>query len=319
MLGQEQLHFAQLAVSQDNAANKTKISIVQGDTQLNPAQATTVTQQLTSDSKIVAVVGEDFPEEHRDLFRRRGVDLSGLETAVGKTFRWRGEYAVELGHAHTLETQLNVFSSFHPKLDDHHRASPFVFLANIDPDLQYSVLQQVNFDDSAGLIDWTYYSTLHFGESSAGTWTVSISDEQPLNTGSVQSVALTLDGVAITDTDHDGLDDDWEMAHFGSLASGPQDDPDGDGYSNAREQIMGTDPNAPDIAFQLDLSSWDRGLARLSWAGVTNRNYEVLSGTNAAAPLEPVTNLPGRFPDTEWFTPYTNLLNQFFRVRAVWP
>ena len=93
--------------------------------------------------KIVAVVGEDFPEEHRDLFRRRGVDLSGLETAVGKTFRWRGEYAVELGHAHTLETQLNVFSSFHPKLDDHHRASPFVFLANIDPDLQLEVLDQM--------------------------------------------------------------------------------------------------------------------------------------------------------------------------------
>ena len=53
-LGQEQLHFAQLAVAEDNAANKTKITIVQGDTQLNPAQATTVTQQLTSNSKIIA-------------------------------------------------------------------------------------------------------------------------------------------------------------------------------------------------------------------------------------------------------------------------
>ncbi len=99
----------------------------------------------------------------------------------------------------------------------------------------------------------------------------------------------------------------------------PQDDPDGDGYSNAREQIMGTDPNAADIAFQLDLSPWDRGLARLSWAGVTNRTYEVLTATNAAAPLKVLTNLPGGFPDTEWFTPYTNLLNQFFRVRAVGP
>ena len=189
----------------------------------------------------------------------------------------------------------------------------------LSPQGMLSVLQQVNFDTSAGLIDWTYYSTLHFGESSAGTWTVSISDEVALNTGSVQSVALSLDGVAITDTDQDGLDDDWEMAHFGSLASGPQDDPDGDGYSNAREQIMGTDPNAADIAFQLDLSPWDRGMARLSWAGVTNRTYEVLTGTNAAAPLNVLTNLPGRFPDTEWFTPYTNLLNQFFRVRAVAP
>jgi branched-chain amino acid transport system substrate-binding protein len=62
-LGQEQLHFAQLAVSQDNAANKTKISIVQGDTQLNPAQATTVTQQFTSNSKIVAVAGPAGSQE----------------------------------------------------------------------------------------------------------------------------------------------------------------------------------------------------------------------------------------------------------------
>jgi hypothetical protein len=184
----------------------------------------------------------------------------------------------------------------------------------LSPQGMLSVLQQVNFDDSAGPVDWTYYSTLHFGESSAGTWTVSISDEQPLNTGSVQSVALTFDGVAITDTDHDGLDDNWEVAHFGSLVSGPQEDPDGDGYSNAREQIMGADPNAADIAFQLDLSPWDRGLARLSWAGVPSRHYEVLTGTNAAAHLIVVTNLPGRFPDTEWFTPYTNLLHQFFML-----
>ena len=62
-LGQEQLHFAQLAVSQDNAANKTKISIVQGDTQLQPAQATTVTQQFTSNSKIVAVAGPAGSQE----------------------------------------------------------------------------------------------------------------------------------------------------------------------------------------------------------------------------------------------------------------
>jgi sugar/nucleoside kinase (ribokinase family) len=71
------------------------------------------------------------------------VDLSGLETAPGRTFRWRGEYASELGHAHTLETQLNVFSTFHPRLDQHHRACPYVFLANIDPDLQLEVLGQM--------------------------------------------------------------------------------------------------------------------------------------------------------------------------------
>ena len=93
--------------------------------------------------KIVAVVGDDFPPPHRELFERRGVDLTGLETAAGRTFRWRGEYAVDLGHARTIETQLNVFSSFHPRLERHHRRSAFVFLANIDPELQLEVLGQM--------------------------------------------------------------------------------------------------------------------------------------------------------------------------------
>jgi len=93
--------------------------------------------------RIVAVVGEDFPDEHRETFRRRGVDLSGLQRAKGRTFRWRGEYEAELGHAHTLETQLNVFSTFHPDLGAAHRGCPFVFLANIDPELQLEVLGQM--------------------------------------------------------------------------------------------------------------------------------------------------------------------------------
>jgi sugar/nucleoside kinase (ribokinase family) len=93
--------------------------------------------------RIVAVVGEDFPAPHRELFATRGVDLTGLETAAGRTFRWRGEYAVDLGHAHTLETQLNVFSAFHPRLERQHRRAAFVFLANIDPELQLEVLGQM--------------------------------------------------------------------------------------------------------------------------------------------------------------------------------
>jgi branched-chain amino acid transport system substrate-binding protein len=89
VLGQEQLHFAQLAVSQDNAANKTKISIVQGDTQLNPAQATTVTQQLTSNSKIVAVAGPAGSQEVAavgPLMARAGMPfISGSATATALT------------------------------------------------------------------------------------------------------------------------------------------------------------------------------------------------------------------------------------------
>ncbi len=93
--------------------------------------------------RIVAVVGEDFPPAFRETFVQRGVEVSGLERTSGLTFRWRGEYTAELGHAHTLETQLNVFSAFHPKLDPVHRDCPYVFLANIDPDLQLEVLGQM--------------------------------------------------------------------------------------------------------------------------------------------------------------------------------
>jgi len=89
VLGQEQLHFAQLAAAKDNLANKTKISIVQGDTQLNPAQATTVTQQLTSNSKIVAVVGPAGSQEVEavgPLMARAGMAfISGSATATALT------------------------------------------------------------------------------------------------------------------------------------------------------------------------------------------------------------------------------------------
>ncbi len=89
VLGQEQLHFANLALAADNAANKTKISLVQGDTQLNPAQATTVTQQFTSNSKIVAVVGPAGSQEVEavgPLFGRAGIAfISGSATAAALT------------------------------------------------------------------------------------------------------------------------------------------------------------------------------------------------------------------------------------------
>src|SRR6202035_2095700 len=89
VLGQEQLHFAELAVAMDNTANKTKISIVQGDTQLDPAQATTVTQQFTSNSKIVAVVGPAGSQEVEavgPLMARAGMPfITGSATAAGLT------------------------------------------------------------------------------------------------------------------------------------------------------------------------------------------------------------------------------------------
>ena len=93
--------------------------------------------------RVVAVVGEDFPGEHLSLLKSREVDLSGLQVSKGKTFRWVGEYGYNLNEARTLDTQLNVFGNFRPVLPDALRKTPFVFLANIDPDLQLEVLRQM--------------------------------------------------------------------------------------------------------------------------------------------------------------------------------
>ena len=178
-----------------------------------------------------------------------------------------------------------------------------------------NVLQRYNTDTSPGPVDWTYYSTHHFYETSAGNWTVFFSDEGQGNTGSVQQVSLTISGVPIADTDADGLDDTWELSHFGGLSQRPKDDPDRDGYSNAREQVMGTDPTIG-VPLPPDLSRWNATLARLSWASSPIYPYEIWGGTNVTS-LDLITTLPGRFPETEWFTPYSSLPRQFFRVRAV--
>jgi sugar/nucleoside kinase (ribokinase family) len=93
--------------------------------------------------QLVAVVGDDFPEEPKEFLRSRGVDLAGLQTQPGKTFRWKGRYGYDLSEAQTLETHLNVFETFHPQLPESYRKAEYVFLANIDPELQLEVLNQV--------------------------------------------------------------------------------------------------------------------------------------------------------------------------------
>lgn len=93
---------------------------------------------------LVAVVGEDFPEKHIAFLKSRNIDITGLDRSVGETFRWKGEYTYELNEAHTLDTQLNVFENFKPRLPQSYRDHEVVFLANIDPDLQRDVLNQVN-------------------------------------------------------------------------------------------------------------------------------------------------------------------------------
>jgi sugar/nucleoside kinase (ribokinase family) len=93
--------------------------------------------------KLVAVVGEDFSDEHVALLSSRGVDLEGLVRAKGKTFHWRGRYN-DLNVAETLLTELNVYADFSPDLPESYRGAEYIFLANINPDLQMKVLQQVS-------------------------------------------------------------------------------------------------------------------------------------------------------------------------------
>jgi sugar/nucleoside kinase (ribokinase family) len=93
--------------------------------------------------QLVGVVGDDYPTGKLDALARRGVDLSGLERAEGRSFRWRGRYRHDLNAAETLETHLGVFSNFNPKIPAQFRKAPFVFLGNIDPRLQLGVLTQV--------------------------------------------------------------------------------------------------------------------------------------------------------------------------------
>lgn len=93
--------------------------------------------------RVVAVVGEDFPQSTLDDLARRGVDVAGVERAKGKTFRWWGRYAKDLVSRTTLDTQLNVFADFKPKLPANFCESPYVLLGNIHPALQLEVLAQI--------------------------------------------------------------------------------------------------------------------------------------------------------------------------------
>jgi sugar/nucleoside kinase (ribokinase family) len=98
---------------------------------------------LGASVRVVGVVGDDFPDAHLGEMKARGIDVSGVERARGQTFRWHGRYSEDLASRTTLDTQLNVFADFSPKIPAGHRTSPFVMLGNIHPTLQVNVLGQV--------------------------------------------------------------------------------------------------------------------------------------------------------------------------------
>jgi sugar/nucleoside kinase (ribokinase family) len=92
---------------------------------------------------LVAVVGDDFAEENVQLLKGFEIDVSGLKRQTGETFRWKGYYTYNLNEAITTETCLNVFADFNPILPDEYKKANHIFLANIDPELQLKVLEQI--------------------------------------------------------------------------------------------------------------------------------------------------------------------------------
>ena len=89
---------------------------------------------------VVAVVGNDFPGKYIHLLNKHNIDTSAIAISSGKTFRWHGKYSCDLNQAKTLDTKLNVFADFNPILSVEQRKIKYLFLANVDPDIQKTIL-----------------------------------------------------------------------------------------------------------------------------------------------------------------------------------
>ncbi len=102
-----------------------------------------VAAAVLSKVKVVGVIGSDYPVAQLEALAPRGIDWSGVERAEGESFRWKGKYSYDLQSRETLETRLGVFADFQPKLPDSFRTADYLFLGNIDPELQLGVLSQI--------------------------------------------------------------------------------------------------------------------------------------------------------------------------------
>jgi sugar/nucleoside kinase (ribokinase family) len=132
--------------------------------------------------RLVGVVGDDFTERDAAVFRRRRIDTTGLERAPGKSFFWAGRYSATLNERTTLATELNVFANFDPKLPPSYRDSAYVFLANIDPTLQRSVLRQMRRPPKLVALDtmnyWIERTPVELRETLKHTQILMINDEE---------------------------------------------------------------------------------------------------------------------------------------------
>lgn len=106
---------------------------------------------------LVAVIGEDFPSNHIDFLRRKGIVLTSLKKESGRTFRWEGEYKGDMNAALTLNTELGVLSAFRPEISLKQRKMKYIFLANVDPDIQSRLLDSIYSPKLAALDSMNYW------------------------------------------------------------------------------------------------------------------------------------------------------------------
>ena len=106
---------------------------------------------------LVANVGGDFPQKYFEFLKRKGINLNSVKKEEGRTFRWKGEYKVDLNTAITLNTELGVLSAFKPEVTGVQKKIKYVFLANVDPDIQAKFLNSLNSPKLVGLDSMNYW------------------------------------------------------------------------------------------------------------------------------------------------------------------
>lgn len=128
------------SIAIDNVETPFKKS---GDILGGSASFFSLASSFLTDVKIIGVVGSDFNRKHLNVFKNRRIDITGIKTEKGKTFHWVGKYGYDMSDPETLLTELGVFSSFNPVIP-HNSNDDMLFLANIDPDIQYNTLKQMD-------------------------------------------------------------------------------------------------------------------------------------------------------------------------------
>ncbi len=189
------------------------------------------------------------------------------------------------------------------RLDTSHLYRGDLRVTLISPSGTRSVLQSIGNDSESGPVNWTYWSVQHFFEPSAGRWRLTVLDQARHLTGQVRSASLIVRGTRISDADRDGLDDRWERNTFGTLRYGPRDDPDRDGFSNAREQALQTPANRASPPLRLQVDFWNARTLRLSWPAQSGATYEIRRHSPLTGAHEVLETLPGLFPRNEYLRP----------------